>query len=231
VWMPDIGFGTKRPWHRWLVRHVLHRADLVTAVSTPMVEMIRRAGAEAVRVTLGVDTRTWAPEPPRPRAVGAARLVHVGSLTPVKDQPTVIRAVALLAKDGVPVHLDLVGEDAWNGVLQRHAAEQGVSDRVTFHGFRTQRETVPIVRAADLMIVSSRHEAGPVALLEAAAVGVPSVGTAVGHLVDWAPHAAVVVPPGDAVALAREIALLLAEDADWTCARIEELYHQVAQRD
>ena len=247
VWMPDIGFGTRRPWHRWLVRYALGGADRVTAASGPMLELVRQIRRAATRLTLGVDLASWVPEPPRPRFQDRpARLVHVGSLTPVKDQPTLLRAVRLLKHEGVPVHVDPVGVDAWDGELQRLTNELGVADQVTFHGLLPQRETIPIVRAADLMLVTSRHEAGPVALLEAAAVGVPCVGTAVGHLVDWAPEAAVTVPPSDPAALAREIAALLAddarrialarraqaiaEDADWTCERVEELYRQVTLR-
>ena len=44
------------------------------------------------------------------------------------------------------------------------------------------------------MIISSRHEAGPLAVLEAATVGVPTVGTAVGDIAEWAPSAALAVP-------------------------------------
>ena len=62
------------------------------------------------------------------------------------------------------------------------------------------------------MVVSSRHEAGPVALLEAAIVGVPTVGTDVGHVRDFAPDAAVAVEVGNPVALAREIAGLLDDE-------------------
>ena len=66
---------------------------------------------------------------------------------------------------------------------------------------------------ADLLLVTSRHESGPLVVLEAAVAGVPTVGTAVGHLAEWAPRAAAVVPVGDAAALARETAALLADDA------------------
>jgi glycosyltransferase involved in cell wall biosynthesis len=49
----------------------------------------------------------------------------------------------------------------------------------------TQRQLRPIVEAADLMILSSCHEAGPLVMLEAAVAGVPTVGTAVGHIREW----------------------------------------------
>jgi glycosyltransferase involved in cell wall biosynthesis len=68
------------------------------------------------------------------------------------------------------------------------------------------------VHSAHLMIVSSRHEAGPLALLEAAVGGVPSVGTAVGHVAEWAPDAAIAVPIGDCVAMAKAIAEVLGDE-------------------
>jgi glycosyltransferase involved in cell wall biosynthesis len=98
------------------------------------------------------------------------------------------------------------------------------------------------------MVVSSRHEAGPVALLEAATAAVPTVGTAVGHIVEWAPHAAAAVPVGDAIALARAIAELLAneqlrmrmalearrraarEDAEYTAHCFQAIYASISTR-
>ena len=86
------------------------------------------------------------------------------------------------------------------------------------------------------------HEAGPVVALEAAASGVPTVGTYVGHIADWAPNLAWSVPVGDSDALAdatiealqngryrSEVGLAAQEwardhDADWTASRFETLY-------
>ncbi|GIW51532.1 MAG: hexosyltransferase [Gemmatimonadales bacterium] len=249
VWMPEIAFGSPRRRARWLARLVLRQADRVTAASSPMMGLARKAGASPVRVTLGADLTVWQPEPPRPRnPERPARLVHVGSLTPVKDHETLLRAVAELKRQGRDVRADLIGEDALGGRVQRLAQELGVQEAVIFHGFLPQRRAVPIVRSADLMLVTSRYEAGPVALVEAAAVGVPTVGTAVGHVVDLAPRAAVAVPVGDWNRLAAEIGCLLdnddrrlalaeeaqkwavRENADWTCQRFEELYEEVARR-
>jgi glycosyltransferase involved in cell wall biosynthesis len=250
VWMPEVPFGTARPWGRTLARWVVRHADRVTVASGAMAELVERAGARAERVPLGVDTRHWVPTPPRPRPTDRpARLVHVGSLTPVKDHATLLRALARLAAGGTDTHLDVVGEDTSGGSVPALARTLGLEARVTFHGFLPQRLAAPVVRAADLMVVSSRHEAGPVSMLEAAALGVPTVGTAVGHVRDFAPEAARAVPVGDDAALASALAELLEndgrrlalarraqeialrEDADWTCARFEALYARMTEHD
>ena len=98
------------------------------------------------------------------------------------------------------------------------------------------------------MIISSRHEAGPLALLEAGVKGVPTVGTAVGHIAEWAPHAAASVPVGDSAALARVTAGMISdedrrlriarealrratqEDADYTARSIQAIYATLTAR-
>jgi glycosyltransferase involved in cell wall biosynthesis len=249
VWLPDVPFGAHRRWRRELSKLVVRYADQVTAASQPMLDLVREAsGVQATRITLGVDTGQWVPEPPRRRQPGrTARLVSVGSLTPVKGHATLLRAVAELVRAGRDVRVDLVGEDTSGGAVPALARDFALDRRVTLHGFLPQPRAHAVVRDADLMIVTSRHEAGPVAMLEAAAVGVPTVGTPVGHVVEWAPDAAALVPQSDAPALAGAIAALLddeerrlemarraqaravAEDADWTAARFEELLERVTR--
>ena len=83
--------------------------------------------------------------------------------------------------------------------------------------------------------------------MEAALVGVPTVGTAVGLLRDWAPDAAITVPIGDPPALAGAARVLLrddprrcsmaraaqgravAEDADWSARRVLSLYEEITR--
>lgn len=82
-------------------------------------------------------------------------------------------------------------------------------------------------------------------LAEAALSGIPTVGTHVGQIAEWAPGAAVSAPVGDASALADAITALiaddalrmrlaasaqrraLAEDAEWSTAQIEDLYREI----
>ena len=251
VRLPDIRYGGRLTWRgRLQERVVLSAANVLTAASGPQLELIARLGAAARRVPLGVDcVQAWpARAPVRRGADETARLLHVASLNRVKDQPTLLRALAQLAQGPQVFHVDIVGEDTLGGEIQRLAAGLGLTDRLTFHGFMTQRQLLPLMRAAHVLVVSSRHEAGPVAVVEAAAVGVPTVGTAVGHAAEWAPDAAIAVPVGDAQSLAAALRLVLTdeelrlrlaraawiravwEDADYTAGCFEALYEELTAR-
>jgi glycosyltransferase involved in cell wall biosynthesis len=243
----DIGYGGCISWRgRLLQRAVLRRATRVTGSSGPTCALIATLGVRAQRVPLGVDLERWPARPPvRRRYHEPTRLLHVASLNRVKDQGTMLRALLLLARRGYDFHLDIVGEDTLNGETQALAVELGLSARIRFHGFLTQRELRPIVENAHVALVSSRHEAGPFAMLEAAAVGVPTVGTAVGHVAEWNTHAALAVPCQDPHALAAALESVLAdedlrmrladegcrrsalEDADHTAREFNEIYRDV----
>src|SRR6185312_8879223 len=167
VAMRDIGYGGRLSWKgRLRERLALRGADAVTATSAPVIELLHALGIRAQRVPLGVDLRKWPPLAPRSRREGPARLVHIASLNRVKDQTTLLHALARLAKTGVDFEMDIVGTDTLHGAMTDLVRKLGLNGRVQFLGFKTQRELRPIMEFADLLVMSSRHEAGPFVLLE-----------------------------------------------------------------
>jgi glycosyltransferase involved in cell wall biosynthesis len=244
VSIPDIGYGGMQTWRgRLREALVLRGVSTVTAASAPVIEALSRLGVAAHRVPLGVDLKSWPPRNPVHRDHDrSARLIHVASLNRVKDQATLLHALAALMKSGVRFEMDVVGDDTLHGEIQALANQLGLSERVRFQGFLPQRQLRPLLEAADLMVHSSRHEAGPLVTLEAAVAGVPTVGTMVGHIAEWAPDAAMSVPIGDWARLAAAIRQLLEdedlrlriarealkrairEDADYTAERFRALY-------
>ena len=251
VSMRDIRFGGRVTWRgRCQEAVVMRGATAVTAASEPELELLAGLGVTARRVPLGVDrVRDWPAREPSGRRVGEPlRLIHVASLNRVKDQATLVRALARLAPSHPELQLDVVGEDTLRGEIQRSVCALGLAGQVTFRGFLTQRQLHPLMQRAHVSVISSRHEAGPVVLPEAAAVGVPTVGTAVGHIVEWAPEAAIAVPVGDSEALAAALHRLasdesfrlrlaraawlraLREDADYTAACFGNLYAELLHR-
>ncbi|HEX3396480.1 MAG TPA: glycosyltransferase family 4 protein [Steroidobacteraceae bacterium] len=242
--LAEIGYGGRLKWHgRMREAWNLRAAAAVTAASAPIIDALSALGVAAQRIPLGVDLTAWPPRDPVPRDPSRpARFIHVASLNRVKDQTTLLRALASLMRSGMNFEMQVVGEDTLNGEMQSVAAELGLAERVKFLGFLPQGRLRPVVEAADLMILSSRHEAGPLVMLEAAVAGVPTVGTAVGHIREWSPAAAACVPVGDSARLAETIGQLLededlrlriarealrratSEDANYTAERFQSLY-------
>jgi glycosyltransferase involved in cell wall biosynthesis len=248
--LPAIAYGGRLTWKgRLREAAVLRAATLVTAASGPMLSTLSALGITARRVPLGVDLDVWPPRSPVQRsALRAARLIHIASLTPVKDQPTLLRALVALRDRGLDFDMHVVGEDTLGGEIQALAGRLGLDGVVKFHGFLPQSSLRPLVEVSDLQVISSRHEAGPVTLREAAVTGVPTVGTSVGEIADWAPHAALAAPVGESEMLARQVAALLTdeelrlrvareaytratcEDAAYTTRLFEDLYEELRAR-
>jgi glycosyltransferase involved in cell wall biosynthesis len=244
VALQDIGYGGALRWRgRIANRLTLANAARVTVASAPMLALAERYGIRAHRVPLGVDLETWPVRPPRTRtSAEVPRLLHVASINRIKNPELLLQTAALLRESGCPLHLDMIGEDTRRGEMQRFATRLNMDAHVTFHGFRTQAQLRPLVEAAHVHLVSSFHEAGPLAMLEAAVAGVPTVGTAVGHVVEWAPDAAISVDDFEPASLAAGIAHVLAneplrlrlaraaqsraiaENADITASLFEECY-------
>ena len=220
VALPELGYGgALGRGGRLITATTLRLADEVTVASEWMAAHVRANGWRVERVIpLGVDLTRFTPPLPdsvRPPTERADRLVHVASLNRVKDQATLLRAVALVHQSRPALRVDIAGVDTLDGAVERLAADLLPSGVVRFHGFVPSDELAPLYRAAALNVITSRHEAGPVAVLEAAACGTATVGTAVGHVADLAARrepAAVAVAVGDHRALAEAIVSLLADE-------------------
>lgn len=248
VRLPDIAYGGRTTLiGRLALRLAVSAADRIVAPSQAMVQASRALGIRAERIPFGVALDRWPVVPPRRRVHGALRLLHVADLSPVKDQETLLTAMHYLHSQGVDFLLDIIGEDTLHGAIQSRARQHGLESFVRFHGFLPQPAVREKLYEADLLIVSSRHEAGPIVALEAAASGVPTVGTNVGLLADWAPEAARVVDVANGVALGGAILDLwsnederlrlaaeaqrraIAENADVTTCRIQSLYQAMKE--
>jgi len=229
--IPDISYGQRRTWRgRLWLRLAVWGAAHITVRSSAMQRAAVAIGIRAERLPWGVALDHLPAVMPRPRPSDRpARLLFVGPLNRVKDPSCLLRAAKLLLDRAMSFHLDLVGVDLFDGEYERLAGNLGLSSFVRFHGFQTQERVFEMMAAADLQIVSSRHEADPVVALEAAVAGTPTVGSAVGHLADWAPLAAAVVPPSEPTALAEAVIELLSDDSDSSATPVLEIYEQLRQ--
>jgi len=145
------------------------------------------------------------------RLVPTARLiVAAGRLSPEKGHRHLLAALALLRDEQPPVCLVLLGAGQAQGRLAAQIERAGLADRVRFAGF--QREILPHLAGADLLVHPSLSEGLPNVLLEAFAVQCPVVATGVGGVPELVVPGETgrLVPPADPQSLAAAIREALA---------------------
>ena len=238
VHLPDIGYGLAgRGWLLRAIGWALRRANAVTAGSHYLLDLARAAVRDVPAdrfafAPLGVDAERFAPAqtPAARKHDGPPTILNVGSLEPVKAQADLIRAFRYVVDRERAARLVIAGAGRLRSTLESLAAELEVAQSVTFAG-DVHREHLPVLYSrADVFAQASRHEAQGMAAVEAAACGLPVLGTAVGVVADWAPEAAIAVPPGDPLRLAQAILTVLEDPArrralgDAARARVESAY-------
>jgi len=134
---------------------------------------------------------------------------YVGRLNPVKDLGTMLNAFAdLCADQRFRTRLYLVGEGPERAMLEAKREALRLGERVTFLGARS--DISDVLMAADAFVMSSKSEGLPMALLEAMAVGVPCVATAVGGIPAlFGDDKGLLVPAQNARALADAMAAIV----------------------
>lgn len=180
----DVGDVAGKKWRRRWVRKLLSRwVREFTCVSRDLERWLRddlRIRRPVTQVYNGVDTDVFAPgEQPSPlRAelglpAGAFVLGSVGRLDPIKDHPTLFRAVASLRERGLPAELLVVGDGP-----ERERLEGLAGGGVHLLGDR--RDVPELLRALDVFALTSQNEGLSNTILEAMASGLPVVATRVG---------------------------------------------------
>ncbi len=105
----------------------------------------------------------------------------VGRVCPIKDIMTFVSAMRLVADEVPDVKVRVLGpmdeDPEYAEMCQRHAKQLGLENNLAFEGKVNVLEEFPKV---DVMVLTSISEAQPLVILEAGAVGIPTVATDVG---------------------------------------------------
>ncbi len=202
------------PPFRWSERYLLRRVAAVHTCNDAAGQVLRGKGFSGGlrNLGLGVDLerfrRAGAVDEPHGHP-GPLRVGYVGRLEAHKGVGVLIEAVA--ATDGVELHV--VGDGPERDRLTGLVARLGVGARVHFAGSVDHDDLPRRYRDVDVVVVPSLPTAswieqfGRVAV-EAMACGVAVVASDCGSLPEVLADAGILVPPGDATALAAALAAL-----------------------
>jgi glycosyltransferase involved in cell wall biosynthesis len=205
------GTNLRRP-SVWELRHT----DIVVPVSRPTADAHINAYGFNCPVQIipnGVEIRM--PQHNREKVKNSLALkpgltgINVARLDAVKDHRTLLQALAILNRRGLPLNLLIAGDGNERRNLHQLVSSLELDhDRIRFLGFRT--DVTDLLAASDFFALSSVTEGSPLAVLEAMSQKLPVVATAVGGIPEVVRHQqdGLLVPPKSPGALADAIALI-----------------------
>lgn len=221
-WFTGQVWATRKGAGRWLLKAL---DWLLAACATHLLAdspsqrkfLIREGVVRPTQVTVmgegsvcGVDTARFQPNPVSYSKIRtglgiadtAVVALYLGRLKLDKGIPELASAFLLAARQCADLHLLLVGPDEGGmQVLAAHALST-VADRVHFVGFTTEPEV--FMAAANFLILPSHREGFGTSVIEAAACGIPTIGSRIYGLTDAIVdgETGLLVPVGDAVGIA-----------------------------
>lgn len=223
----SVNLEAKRRLEAWIQRRSIRRYGSAAGVIVPSqgaADDLARVGGlarETIRVLpnpiVGPDLERlagsdvphpWLEDPDVPVILG------IGTLTPRKDYPTLLRAFARLARHR-ELRLVVLGDGPERAGLERLAHEEGITERVLLPGFCAN--PYPWIARASVFAHSSRWEGLGIVLVEALALGTPVVATdcpsGPAEVLDHG-RLGRLVPVCDAAAMAEAIAETLDQPVD-----------------
>ena len=222
------GWIANTPKQRALIaldKRVARRFDRVLAVSSKMRDELLQAGVPDDRVRLvhnaivmdryqRTGERGFVAELVG-REVARPTLACIGRLSVEKGHADLIQALGMLARKGRRVSAVFAGDGPERPRLEQLIAALGLQDSVFLPGFidRPQR----VLEETDLMVLPSHTEGLPNAALEALAMDVPVLATAVGGTPEVIEDGVSgrLVPPHDPQSMARAVEEFLTHRDQW----------------
>jgi glycosyltransferase involved in cell wall biosynthesis len=226
---PEWHVRSKAAFFRRAIRRAALRAAVLICVSQTTADRLHAncpVRAPVVVAPHGVDHARFSPSPPGSGAdeatlqtlgVPADRplIVFVGTLEPRKGVAALVAAFDLLAATHPDVLLVLGGQPGWGmEATERALAVARHADRIVRTGYLPDAAVPALLRQASAVAYPALEEGFGLPALEALACGAPVVTTEGTAMAEFAGDAAVLVPPGDAGALADALHRALGEGRD-----------------
>jgi glycosyltransferase involved in cell wall biosynthesis len=197
---------------RW-ARRVLRRARLIVAPSTYLARAVEPHGFRARIIPNVIDLRAY---PYRVRRTLTPRMFWMRSFDPTYNPGMALETLARIRDSFPGATLVMAGQDkGMQRRVEEMAVRLGLRDAVEFPGFLDMAGKIREGERADIFISTSHVDNMPVAVVEACAMGIPVVSTAVGGIPDLLTDGVngLLVPDGDVETMVERIQRLLRQPA------------------
>lgn len=204
---------------RWLNRLTTGTIANCEAARAALIEAEQPDPADVVVLENGVDAERFLALPPA-RATTSPVVGSVANLRPIKGIDTLVSAAAQIVREVPGVTFRVAGEGESRPALEADIRARSLTGHFELAG--RSLDVPGFLAGVDIAVLSSRAEGMPNAVLEYLAAGRPVVATTVGAVPELIEDGVtgLLVPPGDAEAMARAI-LRLVQNPD-LAARLAE---------
>ena len=212
VWGSDVyDFPQKNQLNKWLLKKVIHSANTVCSTSEAMKAVIANQfdRFDVKVIPFGVDASVFAPasESPDQFTVGTIKSIEAhNGIDCLLDAANII----INEYHNTYIHFLIVGQGSLLGEMKQKTTDLGLDNYVKFAGYIPHEKIVEFHQKLSVFISVSTRESFGVAVLEAAACGVPAITSNVGGLpeVNQNNYTGYVIPPNDPEKLANSICKL-----------------------
>lgn len=171
---------------KWMSSKVAKHASAIMPVTANLRDAMIDCGLENdnyIVIPNVVDIKMFSPDPEKVTGE-KARIIHVSCFDDQqKNISGISRVIKRLSEERQDFTVDLIGDGPDFQELVDSADEMGIKDSFArYLGLREKLELAALMKAADFMIMFSRHENLPVVILESYACGVPVISTDVGGI-------------------------------------------------
>lgn len=167
-------------------RFMLARADLVTAISSYLLNLARNYGYHGPSEIIhnGADIERFANREGEKINRTRKVVITTSRLVPKNGVDILIKAIAEAKKQVPDIQLRIVGDGPERKKLESLVKEEKIQDNVKFLGNISHAEIPKYLHEADVFVRPSRSEGMGVSFVEALAAGLPIIATPVGGILD-----------------------------------------------
>lgn len=227
-YLPNIpflrGFVERMLWaySLWLVRNY---TAVISPTKTISNVIKTKIGVKAKTINYGIDLQTFKPNPIKKEKSllrakfhipdNAPIILHTGRLDTDKSVACVIHAAAAAIRES-DAHLLVVGDGNQKNSLMELCKSLGIEANVRFTGFISNKEELAgLYRMSNVFVTASEIETQGIAILEAAASGLPIVAVKATCIPEIVQHGGngYLTCPGDIKAMGKSISRILSDPA------------------
>jgi glycosyltransferase involved in cell wall biosynthesis len=185
VWGSDLYFfAEKNPFYQILFRAVIKRSDKVCSTSKAMIKILNEKynQTEVNLIPFGIDTNKFKPKQ------NPKNFFTIGTIKSIEDHNGIdclLDATKILIYNyKIKIKVLIVGSGSMKKEMQQKAALLKIDRHVTFTGFIKHEKVIEYFNKLSIFIAVSTRESFGVAVLEAGALGIPSITSNVGGLTE-----------------------------------------------